>query len=409
MKKLLFTTLLALIVTGCEKESNADSGGVTLGTFTGDLNINSQSSLDAAIADGTYINAIGGNLVVSTGGSTGLTVGDVAYITSQIQSVVGDVTINTPDGSLDLSELSSVGGNYSVQGSDANDDKLLTVDGDITLNYLGDYDMPNLTSAGRIFITPIGTSTASKKIISNESMSATPTIQLSYDLLFPEVVSCKALAIQSIADPIDIDNYDVPTPVKIMAIDLRPFKINRIKSIRFGPGIRLNDIIAPDATEIILKNIEPLTKLNIKALLATKVDIATTAVNGPINVLISDISSTFSAPALATIQGDVDITCGSANLNNLTVIQGNCVVAATTISAPKITQVVGNLTISSDRVSMPTLETVGGNVTVTGTNSETTADIVDFANLSNVGGETEIDADDVNLNTGQPHNSGGNG
>ena len=58
---------------------------------------------------------------------------------------------------------------------------------------------------------------------------------------------------------------------------------------------------------------------------------------------------------------------------------------------------------------MPTLETVGGNVTVTGTNSETTADIVDFANLSNVGGETEIEADDVNLNTGQPHNSGGNG
>ena len=163
MKKLLFTTLLALIVTGCEKESNADSGGVTLGTFTGDLNINSQSSLDAAIADGTYINAIGGNLVISTGGSTGITVDDVAYISSQIQSVVGDVTINTPDGSLDLSELSSVGGNYSVQGSDANDDKLLTVDGDITLNYEGDYSMPNLTSAGGIIITPIGSSTASKK------------------------------------------------------------------------------------------------------------------------------------------------------------------------------------------------------------------------------------------------------
>ncbi|MBT3593070.1 MAG: membrane lipoprotein lipid attachment site-containing protein, partial [Hellea sp.] len=119
MKKLFFTTLLALIVTGCEKESNADSGGVTLGTFTGDLNINSQSSLDSAITEGTYINAIGGNLVVSTGGSTGLTVGDVEYITSQINSVGGDVTINTPDGSLNLSELSSVGGNYSIQGSDA--------------------------------------------------------------------------------------------------------------------------------------------------------------------------------------------------------------------------------------------------------------------------------------------------
>ena len=54
---------------------------------------------------------------------------------------------------------------------------------------------------------------------------------------------------------------------------------------------------------------------------------------------------------------------------------------------------------------MPNLETVSGNVNVTGTSSNT---VVDFANLSNVGGETEIDADDVNLNTGQPHNSGGN-
>jgi hypothetical protein len=54
---------------------------------------------------------------------------------------------------------------------------------------------------------------------------------------------------------------------------------------------------------------------------------------------------------------------------------------------------------------MPYLETVGGNVSVIGTGSNS---IVDFANLSNVGGETEIDANDVNLNTGQPHNSGGN-
>ena len=162
MKKLFFITLLALIFTGCKKDSTADTDGVILGTFTGDLNINSQSSLDAAdIA--AYINVIDGNLEVSTGGSTGITVDDVAYISSQIQSIVGDVTINTPDGSLDLSELSLVGGNYSVQGSDANDDKLLTVDGDITLNYEGDYSMPNLTSAGKIFITPIGTSTASKK------------------------------------------------------------------------------------------------------------------------------------------------------------------------------------------------------------------------------------------------------
>ena len=118
------------------------------------------------------------------------------------------------------------------------------------------------------------------------------------------------------------------------------------------------------------------------------------------------IRDRFNAPGLATIQGDLVLTCGVANFYELTVIQGNCAVAATTISAPSIASVAGNLTITSVGVSMPKLKTVGGNVSVTGTSSNS---IVDFANLSNVGGETEIEADDVNLNTGVPHNSGGNG
>jgi DUF4097 and DUF4098 domain-containing protein YvlB len=426
MKKLFFTTLLALIVTGCEKESNADSGGVTLGTFTGDLNINSQSSLDAAITEGTYINAIGGNLVVSTGGSTGLTVGDVEYISSQINSVGGDVTINTPDGSLDLSELISVGGNYSIQGSDADDDKLLTVDGDITLNYEGDYSMPNLTSAGRIFITPIGTSTASKK-----------TKKIGWALSFPSVARALKIAAAAAESAAAATGNAAAAGSAVTAagsaaatagsaaatagsaaatagsaaagsLDLSSFILNPIASIDLGPGLIIQELIAPVAIEIVLKSPEPLAKLNISAPLAKKVEIATKAVNGPVAIQTSTATgSTFSAPALATVQGDVAITCGSADLNNLTVIQGNCAVTATAaIAAPSIASVAGNLTITSVGVSMPILTTVGGNVSVTGTSSNS---IVDFANLSNVGGETEIEADDVNLNTGQPHNSGGNG
>ena len=387
MKKIFFTTLiLAFILTGCEKESNPDPGGVTLGNLTGNLDINSQSSLDSAVPDGTYINSIDGNLSINTGASTGITVDDVAYISSQIQSVGGNVTINTPDGSLDLSELSSVGGNYSIQGSDANDDKLLTVDGDITLNYEGDYSMPNLTSAGKIFITPIGTSTVSKKFVG-------------YALSFPSVTICNAIVVRSIAA--------TTISVASRALDLTSFFVNPIKSIDFGPGLIIEDLIAPAALDIVIKNPLPLAKLKIKAPLAMKVDIATKAVNGSIDIQTSTATgSTFSAPALATVQGDVAITCGSANFDNLTVIEGNCAVAATAIAAPIIASVAGNLTITSVGVSMPNLGTVGGNVSVTGTGSNS---IVDFANLSNVGGETEIEADDVNLNTGQPHNSGGNG
>ena len=384
MKKLFFMTLLALIFTGCKKDSNADTGGVILGTFTGNLDINSQSSLDAAIPDGSYINSIGGNLVVSTGASTGITVEDVEYISSQINSVGGDVTINTPDGSLNLSELSSVGGNYSIQGSDANDDKLITVGGDITLNYEGDYSMPNLTSVGKIFITPIGTSTASKK-----------TKPSGMALRFPNVSNGEGIIAVKAAAAVLID----------FSLDLTPFP--PVEKIDFGTAIKIERLNAPDATGIILKNSEPLTELNITAPNATNVEIATTAVNGQMYILTSTATdSTFTAPTLTTVQGDVTINCGKVTLLVVTTIAGNCSVTAITFSANNITQVDGNLIITSDDVSMPLLVTVSGNVNVTGTSSNT---VVDFANLSNVGGETEIEADDVNLNTGQPHNSGGNG
>ena len=383
MKKIFITTLtLAFILSGCEKESNPEVGGVILKTFSGNLEINSQSSLDTAIPDGSYSESIGGNLVINTGGSTGITVADVNLITSQIKSVGGDVSINTPDGSIDLTQLSSVGGNYSIEGSDANDDKLLTVDGDITLNYEGDYSMPNLTSAGKIFITPIATSTASKKFVG-------------YALSFPSITICNSIAVRSIA-----------AQTISRALDLTPFSLNPIESIDFGPGLIIEDLIAPAAIDISIKNPLPVAKLNISAPLAMKAFIATKAVNGPIDIQTSTATgSTLNAPDLATVQGDVAITCGSANLNNLTVIQGNCAVTATTIAAPIIASVAGNLTITSVGISMPNLVTVAGNVNVTGTSSNS---IVDFANLSNVGGETVIDADDVNLNTGQPHNSGGN-
>ena len=358
MKKLLFTTLLALILTGCEKDSNADSGGVTLGTFTGNLDINSQSSLDAAIPDGTYINAIGGNLVISTGGSTGITVGDVEYISSQINSVGGNVTINTPDGSLDLSELTSVGGNYSIQGSDANDDKLLTVDGDITLNYEGDYDMPNLTSVGNILLTPV-TSSASKNA---------GVVKIS----FVSVIVCTSFRIVGSLSP---DG----------TLDFTSFPVS---SISFGAGILVNSLIAPVATFIQFLYPLPLQSLSITAPNATNLILGTTAVNGPV-AITTDVSSTLNLPALTIIGGNTSITAG-------------------TFSANKCTRVDGNLSINSNDVSMTTLGTVVGNVNVTGTNSDTTADSVNFANLSNVGGSLSIDAIEVNQNTGQPHNSGGN-
>ena len=376
MKKIFILSLVVFAI-GCSKKSSDDDV-----SFDGTLTIDSVSSLDQAITFGNQVANLSGDLTITTGGSSGITSVLASQVTELITSVGGNVTVISPDGSINLSRLSSVSGNYSISGTDANDDELLTVDGDITLNYEGDYSMPNLTSAGKIFITPIGTSTVSKKFVG-------------YALSFPSITICNAIAVRSIA-----------AQTISRALDLTPFSLNPIESIDFGPGLIIEDLIAPAAIDISIKNPLPVAKLNISAPLATNTFIATKAVNGPIDIQTSTATgSTFNAPDLATVQGDVAITCGSANFNNLTVIQGNCAVTATTIAAPIIASVAGNLTITSVGVSMPNLVTVGGNVSVTGTSSNS---VVDFANLSNVGGETVIEADVVNLNTGQPHNSGGN-
>ena len=376
MKKIFILSLVVFAI-GCSKKSSDDDV-----SFDGTLTIDSVSSLDQAIAFGNQVANLSGDLTITTGGSSGITSVLASQVTELITSVGGNVTVISPDGSINLSRLSSVSGNYSISGTDANDDELLTVDGDITLNYEGDYSMPNLTSAGKIFITPIATSTASKKFVG-------------YALSFPSITICNSIAVRSIA-----------AQTISRALDLTPFSLNPIESIDFGPGLIIEDLIAPAAIDISIKNPLPVAKLNISAPLAMKAFIATKAVNGPIDIQTSTATgSTLNAPDLATVQGDVAITCGSANLNNLTVIQGNCAVTATTIAAPIIASVAGNLTITSVGISMPNLVTVAGNVNVTGTSSNS---IVDFANLSNVGGETVIEADDVNLNTGQPHNSGGN-
>jgi len=160
MKKLI-ALLIAIVALSCSKKSRGDDD-----SFNGTLTINNISSLDEAISFGNQVSTLTGNLTVTTGGSTGISSALVSQVTQLITSVGGNVTISTPDGGLNLSRLTSVSGNYSITGVDANDDALATVGGNIELNYPGGYDMPNLTSAGDIDLTPIETQ-SSKSGVNN--------------------------------------------------------------------------------------------------------------------------------------------------------------------------------------------------------------------------------------------------
>jgi hypothetical protein len=363
-----FLLVITLIFIGCKKESNSENsfGG-------GNLTINSQMSLDAAISSGNSLDNIVGNLIVNTA-LQDITVADVKQITSQIKSVDGNVDINTPDGSLDLSQLTTVGGNYTIEGSDASDDNLTKVDGDILLNYDGDYDMPNLTTVGNIVLTPFDGSSARKNMVGTRRIS------------FRRVNACSSFSLASQSPG-------------ILAVP----RITRI--INCGPGIMIKSLSAPSLSSLVLSYPSPLPSLNIVAPLAETIDISSTAINGLVNIIAP--SSTFNAPALATIQGDINLTCGILKVEELTTISGNASLIANKISANNITSVSGNLSIFSSVVSMTTLNTIGGNLTIKGIGTDTSAESVNIGSLTNIGGELEIDSEEISQNL-ESHNSGGN-
>ena len=367
-----FVLIITLVVSGCKKESNSVNS-----YDGGNLTISSQRSLNAAILSNNSLNNISGNLIVNTA-SQDITVTDVNQITSQIKIVEGNIDILTPDGSLDLSQLTTVGGSYTIEGSDAIDDNLAEVGGDMFLNYDGAYDMPNLTSVGNLVITLFDGSSSSS---ARKNLLGTSICN------FSRVENCRSF---SAASQRDLYSLRLPSSCRIAY---------------FGPAIRIEDLMAPGALSVKLKYPMQLTEFNIVAPLAKSIDISSTSIIGPCDIMAP--SSTFNAPALKTIDGYVNIKCETLKIAELTTISGNASLTATTISANKITSVSGNLSISSSDVSMTTLGTVGGNLTIKGIGTGNSAESVNIESLTNVGGEIEIDSEEVSQSL-EPHNSGGN-
>lgn len=119
--------------------------------YDGDLTISSAAQLTFAQSLGNKVAIINGTLTVS--GSV-LTAAAVNVVTSKIVSVTGNAFVTLSTGSVDLSALSSVGGNYTVSNKDALDAALTSVGGIVDLDYDGGYSQPNLASAASLVLTP---------------------------------------------------------------------------------------------------------------------------------------------------------------------------------------------------------------------------------------------------------------
>ena len=381
-KTILLGLAFSLALTSCKKD---DDDPIIPVSFDGHLSITSASELEAASQITDDLTSLSGNLTIITGGSTGITAAQASEYTSRIASVGGDVSVLSYDSGLNLSSLTTVGGDYQVSGRDANDNSLSSVGGDITLNYPGDYAMPNLNSAGNIDLVPNVTSLSSK--------SENPG-----QISFPNVT---AISISTLG------NRD----------GMLDFNAARYTSVALGPNVYIDYIIARYATSIVSEYTGALNELVIDAPLASTVSLATGAINGPVSVEMGENAS-FTAASLVTVQGSIDIEAGSVAIDNVTTIQGNVSIEAATISANSVQEISGDLEVETNSISMNSINIIGGNLSVAGLNYGEAAASVNFENLSTVGGDISVDADEIIANNdnvhnsggnGQPHNSGGNG
>ena len=418
MKKILTSISCLFITFGCVKSTPEN-------LYTGTLSITSLYQLNSAIALGDEVKTLSGNLTIFTGGTYEISASDVNQVTSKITNIDGNVLINTPDGSIDLSALTNVGGSYDITGSDVDDDSLATVGGAITLNYPGGYSMPNLTSAAEVILVP------NSAPISNSGQAArggTSYILNPGFISFPIYTSILRTSGNNPGQLVFPSKYPISEILtgpdvlinKIVAITVEIVKIQFNKIIQFPIEI--------DTPSADLKIDIPSASNNI-TITASKIELPNlVSCSAGINILppppsISiDLSSTisFDAPALTSVEGNFNVSCpGEVKMDKLTTIAGNFNVSAPKIGAANIQSITGDVSAVSLDISMPNLTTVGGNLSVkeyvapgenannnnvTGTDVQTS---VDFGNLSNVGGELDIEADNIEQNTGQPHNSGG--
>jgi hypothetical protein len=112
--------------------------------YNGDLDLTTAAGLAYATSLGDKVSIVNGQVEVD---NTNISVAGVDAVTSKILTVTGLVDVVSKS-SVDFSALTSVGGDYTVVGVDIEDDALVSVAGDLTLNYDVGYTQPNLTSAG---------------------------------------------------------------------------------------------------------------------------------------------------------------------------------------------------------------------------------------------------------------------
>lgn len=297
-KSLVFISIVFFLFSCSKKDDVANSN-----QHVGDLNINSSIDLQKARKlKGSVANIIG-NVTISLSSGSDITAAELSEVTSLFQTITGNLFVNT-DQSIDFSSLRSVSEEYRVFGSDVQDDALNTV-GSLYISYSGDYDYPNLESAGEVVL---------------------------YENLQQPKLAAKGR--KAPLSRINFENLKTNNKFNSFGYSSGSLFFSTASVLILGEGVQITSVLAPSLERLELKYSGTLSTLSLIVS-----NIQTITINA------SSITQNF------TIQGSAS---ASVNAPNLTTVGGNVSVSANSVSFTSLTTVGGTLEIQANSIEQNT-------------------------------------------------------
>jgi len=278
----------------------------------------------------------------------------ISKITNKINTILGnssDVGLTTAGTSLTFNELSFLDADLSVTGGVVGLPKLVTVGGDITLNYAGNYSFPLISRAATITLTD------NAGLVSVDFSGLTT-----------------ANSIQSAAGKLSLANA---TTVKLGSISL-PASVTLPKATTFTT-------LKAGAQGAFWATVGTSSSASSTAV---SVDMSKmTSLTGNVTVTTGGTSgSTVHLQAVASA-GELDITtAGSVNLGALAAVASRTNISSPDVNLDSVASVSGALTLSEVTCSLPAAAANTGAITASSATTFSAPLLVVGANVSTAGG-----------------------
>jgi hypothetical protein len=304
--------IASVVAANAELKSQLEALGVDVdavlaqnSTYTGNVTITNAAEMAFAQSLGSKVAVINGNVKIQITKTNGVTVAGVNEVSKLIKTVVGNVTVET-NASIDMSALTSVSGDYVVDGFDISDDALVSA-GDILLDYDGGYTLPALTTAKNIYLVDYDTTAAT-----SSAAAIVGTISVAFNTAL-QATSISTAASGSVHS--GGGGHSSGGSFVVGSYTANTVNFNDASSIVIG-DVPVISVTAPDATSLELHydgaKTDQLASLTVVGAKLTSVTTMATYITGVLDI-DGAATAAFSAPSLVEVGGATDIDAATVS------------------------------------------------------------------------------------------------